>query len=316
MPSLDWPGSDGNVAEWNDISPRVGLTYALDEDRKTILRASFARYAGTMGTTTGNWANPVATSFLQYAWLGPNGPLTSADFVAQAPVTANGFTATSYLPTDAASDAFSGGIYLTNRDDFSRTFNGVEIGLVKRMSDKWMGRVAVSFNDWQENVGPLAIQNPTRHDLDPLSDGGQVAPWSSGSGKIYYTNAKWQLNANALYELPYGFEVAGSLFGRQGYPYPKFLSLQSGFDGFLNVLADGTNIDDDRLEDLWNLDLRLAKIFRVGEQVRVSLSAEMFNVLNGNTELSRVGDASSSVFTRLNEVLAPRIVRFGARVSF
>jgi len=29
-----------------------------------------------------------------------------------------------------------------------------------------------------------------------------------------------------------------------------------------------------------------------------------------------VGDASSSVFTRLNEVLAPRIVRFGARVSF
>jgi len=231
-------------------------------------------------------------------------------------VTANGFTATSYLPTDAASDAFNGGIYLTNREDYSRTFNGVEVGLVKRMSNGWMGRVAISFNDWQENVGPAAIQNPTRHDLDPLSDGGQVAPWSSGSGKIYYTNAKWQLNANALYELPYGFEVAGSLFGHQGYPYPKFLSLQSGFDGFLNVLADGTNIDDDRLEDLWNLDLRLAKIFRVGEQVRVSLSAEMFNVLNGNTELSRVGDASSSVFTRLNEVLAPRIVRFGARVSF
>jgi hypothetical protein len=407
MPSLDYAGSDGNVAEWNNLNPRIAVNYALGEDRRTILRASYSRYAGTLPVTTGNWNNPVATSILQYDWadangdndvqlaevdfnslqfasnidpnnptsasspnqidpdlkanidneivfgidhellpdlavsaaytwrrstdltatqlwsgtywynwIGPNGAYTASDFVAQDSVTLNGYTATSYLPTDEASAGFTGGILLNNRDDLSRTFNGVELSLVKRLSHKWMARAAFSFNNWKENVGPGAIANPTRHDWDPLDDGGQVVFRSSGSGKIFYTNAKWQFNANALYQLPADFEISGNIFGRQGYPNPTYLTLSSGFDGFLRVLPDGFKIDQDRFDRLWNLDLRLAKNFRLGETVRLSLAAEMFNVFNSNAELKRNRDASSSVFNRLDEILAPRIVRFGARLSF
>ena len=43
-------------------------------------------------------------------------------------------------------------------------------------------------------------------------------PFSAGSGKNYYTNARWQVNVNGLYQLPAGFEIAANLFGRQGYP--------------------------------------------------------------------------------------------------
>ncbi len=141
-------------------------------------------------------------------------------------------------------------------------------------------------------------------------------PYSSGSGKIYFANARWQVNANALYQLPLGFEISGNFFGRQGYPNPYYLTLESGFDGYLSVLADGEKIDATRLPALWDLDLRLAKTFRFGESGRLRLSAEMFNVFNSNTELNRVHDASSDAFSRLDEILAPRIVRFGARVSF
>src|SRR5262249_23430921 len=31
---------------WNNWSPRIGATYALDDSRKTIARASYSRYAG------------------------------------------------------------------------------------------------------------------------------------------------------------------------------------------------------------------------------------------------------------------------------
>jgi hypothetical protein len=407
MPSLDYPGSDGNVVEWNNLTPRLGVTFALDEARKTVLRASFARYAGTLPTASAGWTNPVATSYMQYPWtdfngdgdmqigevdfaatpttgnfdpenptaaespnqvdpdysanidneivvgidhelvadlavslaytwrrssdltsqqllsayywynwIGDTGTFTSADFVAQDPVTQNGFTATSYLPTADAEARMSWGALLCNRPGFHRGFNGLELGVTKRMSHGWMGRLAFSLNDWSEHVAPEGIQNPTRHTRDPLDDGGQVAPNSSGSGKIYFTNARWLVNANALYELPLGFEIAGNLFGRQGYPNPYYLTLDSGFDGYLSVLADGHKIDDTRLPALWNLDLRLAKTFRFGESLRLNLSAEMFNVFNSSTELNRVHDASSDVFNRLDEILAPRIVRFGARVSF
>jgi len=407
MPSLDYPGSDGNVADWNNITPRLGVTFALDESRRTVARASYARYAGTLPTATATWVNPVATSYIQYPWtdlngdgdmqlgevdftaspitgnfdpnnptaadspnridpdyhanidneiivgidhelvpdlavslaytwrrstdltsqqllsayywydwLGDSGPLTSADFVAQPPVTQNGITATSYLPSADAESRITYGALMTNRPGFYRGFNGLELGVTKRLSHGWMGRLAFSLNDWYEHVAPEGIQNPTHHTLDPLIDGGQVAPYSSGSGKIYFTNARWQVNANALYQLPLGFEVSGNLFGRQGYPNPYYLTLESGFDGYLSVLADGEKIDDTRLPALWDLDLRLAKTFRFGESARVMLSAEMFNVFNSNTELNRVHDASSDAFNRLDEILAPRIVRFGARVSF
>ena len=49
---------------------------------------------------------------------------------------------------------------------------------------------------------------------------------------------------------------------------------------------------------------------------RVQLSAEVFNAFNSATELTRVNDFSADAYRRLDEILAPRIVRFGARLQF
>jgi hypothetical protein len=408
MPGLPYAGTpSGQEITWNNFQPRVGLTYALDESRKTVLRASYSRYAGLQPVGEANWDSPVVSSFLTYAWNDANGdsdvqlgevdfnnlinsanidptnptaasspnlidpdyaantddeivfgierelvpdlafsaaytwrksnnltstqlwsgtywynwmdasgvPFTASDYVAQAPVTANGFTATSFAPSAAANDAFIGGALMSNRDDLSRNFSGVEFALNKRLSNRWMGRVAFSYNDWTEDVGPGAINNPTRHDWDPLDDGGQVVIRSAGSGKIYYSNAKWQINVNGLVQVGYGFELAGNVFARQGYPNPVYLSLSSGFDGTLRVLPDGFAIDDERFDSLVNVDLRLAKTLQLGS-ANVILSAEAFNLLNSNTELKRLNQANSSSYLRLDEILAPRIIRFGARLTF
>jgi hypothetical protein len=113
--------------------------------------------------------------------------------------------------------------------------------------------------DWHENIGPGAIQSPTRSDTTggqagaaqsrnsgPGVDGGQIAPRSGGSGKgdIFY-NARWQVVLNALYQLPGNFEVGTSLFGRQGYVYPVVLRLSAGGDGAIRTLAV-PNIDEIR----------------------------------------------------------------------
>jgi len=407
MPDLDYSGTSGNNIEWNNLQPRVGLTYALDESRRTLLRASYSRYAGLLSAGDPAWDNPVATAFLEYGWtdtngdrdvqlrevdftdlifannvdpgnptaasspnlidpdfkantddefvvglerevvadlavsaaytfrkshdllsswlwsgygwypwLGSNGQLIpSSQFLAESPVTEAGYTATTYLPSVGAEDSYTGGALLMNRDDYSRTYNGAELALTKRLSNRWMGRVALTWANWVENVGPGAIQNPTRHDFDPLDDGGQVVVQGGGSGKINYRNAKWQLNVNGMYQVGMGFEVAANLFARQGYPNPVYLGLQSGFDGFLNVLPDNFKIDDRRHPDLWLLDLRLAKTFKVGEG-NVILSAELFNVFNDNVTFDITGDATSAAFGRINEILAPRIARFGARFTF
>jgi hypothetical protein len=166
-------------------------------------------------------------------------------------VTANGFSANVFSPNAEKVDASNGARLLSNRPDYHTTYNGFELSLKKRLADRWFSRVAFSWNNYVEHLGAGAIQNPTRTDTTggllafagPQVDGGQYAPRSSGSGKgdIFY-NAKWQLNANALYQLPMGFEVAGNLFGRQGYARPFVLRLSGGRDGAMRI-AVGPNDD-------------------------------------------------------------------------
>jgi hypothetical protein len=250
-----------------------------------------------------------------YPWVG----IRSSDYSQGERQCANGYCATPWVLDSAALERpdVTGGIYWTNRKDYSWTYNGIEASLTKRLSNHWMGRVAFAWNDVVENVGPGALTLPGATAQDPKQDGGAVAQYGAGtSGKTYFFNAKWQLSANALYELPAGFEVAANLFGRQGYPNPVYLSLDAGeLDGIQYFLADGTKVDTQRFPNLWDIDLRLAKTFKFGRSSFV-LSAEMFNVFNSNTEMNRINDANSSAYRRLDEILAPRIVRFGARVTF
>jgi hypothetical protein len=398
LPTLDYAGGAGQVT-WNDLSPRLGFTYALDDARHTIVRGSFARYAGQISSAESNWRNPLTLSYLEYNWndvnddgvfqsgeadlsritgfagVDPANPsaaessnqidpdyhankdneivagvehqlaanlavsaaytwrkstdltatqllsgyywyswigVTSADFHQGAPVTANGFTATPYILNDGVS---SPGLLLRNRPDFSRSYNGLELALVKRLSNRWMGRAAFTFNDWKEHVGPGAMINPTHVDLDPQIDGAQHVEFAVGSGKNYYTSAKWQVNLNGMVQLPGGFEAAANLFGRQGYPKPVYLQIDLGaLDGVPNVLAVDTT-DQIRLKNLWDLDVRLAKTMRFGG-TSVTLAGEIFNALNANTELYRNPNATSTSLNRLDEILAPRIARLSARFTF
>ncbi|PYQ23569.1 MAG: hypothetical protein DMF81_08345, partial [Acidobacteria bacterium] len=67
---------------------------------------------------------------------------------------------------------------------------------------------------------------------------------------------------------------------------------------------------------MWDLDLRLAKNFRLGGNTRLTLAGEVFNTFNSNTELFRTTEVTSSGLNQLNEILAPRIVRISARLTF
>jgi hypothetical protein len=87
------------------------------------------------------------------------------------------------------------------------------------------------------------------------------------------------------------------------------------------------SIDQDRYGDLWNFDLRLAKNIRLGGSSTVTLSAELFNLFNSGLVLSRWRYPDSAAFTdaaggatqgvgRIEEIISPRIFRFGARFAF
>jgi hypothetical protein len=57
LPTVSYGGAD-NPFEWKTLSPRLGLTYALGEEKKTLLRASYSRFAEQIGGGAASWINP------------------------------------------------------------------------------------------------------------------------------------------------------------------------------------------------------------------------------------------------------------------
>jgi hypothetical protein len=118
-----------------------------------------------------------------------------------------------------------------------------------------------------------------------------------------------------MYQAPYGIEVAGNVFGRQGYPFPLYRTQALGADSGLNVLVT-PKIDTFRYDNVWDTDLRVARSFKL-RSVNVRLIGDLFNVMNANTVLIRNNNiGSTAAFNQITQNLSPRIFRAGLAVGF
>jgi hypothetical protein len=69
LPAASFPGADPAV-KFNDWSPRVGFTYDLTNNGKTIVKANYAMYYGQVGTGgISSNLNPVSRVSARYRWV-------------------------------------------------------------------------------------------------------------------------------------------------------------------------------------------------------------------------------------------------------
>lgn len=406
VPGINFTGYEAPFY-WNDVTPRVGMTYALDASNKTIFRASFSRNASQLSGIGGNigYANPSSNvGFADYRWVDLNGDhlaqlnevrtdqfissgggfnrlnptavtsanridpnltapigngvvigldrelmpnfavqlnytwskgtnltwtpfigLTAADYAAGTPLTGTLRDGTAYniptfIPNQAKVDAVGSGRFLTNYPGYANKFNGFEVSVNKRMSNKWQMRLAAAWNNATEvydmNPAQGSTGQLTRTDTDTLISGGQSAPRSAGSGSgDVFVNQRWNFNVNGAYQLPWGMEAAGNLFGKQGTPLPIFRNAALGRDGSVRVMLT-PELDTLRFANLWNLDLSVSKNIRFGSRGSLRLIADLFNTLNSNTEITRERNLGSTNYGVLGSNLSPRVLRFGVRLNF
>ena len=75
LPALEYPGGDFRL--WTDLSPRLGVTMRVSD--RTLVRASYARYASQLGSNLLMFENPATLATIRYRFADTNG-----DRVAQA----------------------------------------------------------------------------------------------------------------------------------------------------------------------------------------------------------------------------------------
>jgi hypothetical protein len=417
LPAVDYKG-DTQSLKWNGFSPRVGLTYALGKDKRTLIRGSYNHYINQLGSSDVGSANPFyRVQYLYYYWDDLNGDRNvqrneidfdsgvysfanidpnhtnvgyspgRVDYNMKAPNTneiiggvqyevvpgfalsanythrySTDFTWNQFEKTRGAGDYYTSADYVlagtrtgklpdgtaysvpyytiksgvpvpvnyvfTNRKDYSQTYQDLELSAVKRMSNNWMMRANVTFSDWTQHVGAGAIIDPSpllsnsTNSFDSCStcNGAQVA--SGGGIGNNYINSRWAYSLTGIYQLPWQMTVGAAFNGREGYLNPYYVSFKDKKEGTTKHLLVSTNFDDNRLPNIANLDLRLAKDFRFNGKTAVNISLDAFNILNNHTVLDRntlldVGaDGTSPVYNHISTLMSPRVLRFGARLKF
>jgi len=77
LPAISAPAVKG-VYTWNNVTPRVGFTYAIDDRRKSIVRGSYAMFASQLPGDQAKFVSPVQYSYAYYNAVDRN-----ADGIAQ-----------------------------------------------------------------------------------------------------------------------------------------------------------------------------------------------------------------------------------------
>jgi len=329
------PANPTAVTSANQLDPNLkapitqsvvsGIDHELMPNLAVLVNYSYTRTTNLFGNFAGAITPRVGVSLADYApGSGLSGTLPDG----------TPYSIPTYIPNAAKVTAGGSGFVITNIPDYYTDYSGIEIGLVKRLSNKWLGRAGFSWNNAREHFDSAAglydtNGNPTPTLTEPLKDGGQFAPQSGGSGAgNIYINAKWTFNVNGMYQAPYGLEVSANVFGRQGYPFPLYRQGGSAATAALGSADSGLSIlvvpqiDYLRYPSLWNTDMRIARSFKA-QMINLRLIGDLFNVFNSNTALVRVNNITPTAtgalpanYNTLAQNLSPRIFRVGLVIGF
>jgi hypothetical protein len=204
---------------------------------------------------------------------------------------------------------------ITMTDPNYQVYNGVDITVTKRYSNKW------------QMSGALTIQNNPNYFPEGSVD------FINPTGRTYRegvsTISKYVLKLSGSYDLPFGIMFAGNFNMFQGGARTLTITGPNNAYGGVNAAGAATTInyatlefqprDTFRFEDTKMLDLGVTKSFSFGgnDRFRLKLMADLFNVFNINTVLSYSGNnVSLATATAPASIVPPRVLRIGARLMF
>lgn len=216
--------------------------------------------------------------------------------------------------------------------DRSHLYQALTLSWRRPFDGRWGLQGHWTSSDWRWRIGPdfRRHDDPTdlaagedRYGASSADSDGDVAgffsytPGGAGRGAGFLANTRWDYGLTATWALApkrdWGVLASVSLSGRDGYPVARSLrvAVEPGRPAFAQV---GTRTDAQRGEGVHLIDFRVEKPLRLG-RLAATASLDVLNAANADTIL-QVNRTQPGGAPRAVEVLAPRIVRFGVRLSF
>lgn len=216
-------------------------------------------------------------------------------------------------------------LHVVNPPGANRDYDGIEISLNKRFSNNYSFNISYV---WAYSRGLITTAR-TDESLGGAPSGFFANPNAhiNALGR-FPLERRHQLKVQGVVRLPFGINLSGYFRALSGTRDTRLINTQ-----YANVYIKGTTTafrpsqgdmsvyaekrGSTGLPDLWLLDLRLEKIFRI-KGVFFSVFADCFNVFNEMiiTGYNMTSNNPNTPFLRQTGINDPRIFRLGARFGF
>jgi hypothetical protein len=209
----------------------------------------------------------------------------------------------------------------------TQRYKAFEISAAKRMSNRWQMQTSYV---WSRLNGDILLDYTNPNNLIPFV--GQGATTTGGIGNTNSPDQTHAFKVLGSYQAPFGITVGANYQALTGLPRDRNLSVPFS-QGTANIRVEprGTY----RADMLNLLSLRADKNFRISGPRRASVIVELHNALNSSAGQASAGTSYGSVtrgfasqaafdaarlgtsyFGRVQEIVAPRVLKLGFKFEF
>ncbi len=277
----------------------VGLDRELMTDTKLSVVYTYRREKYPQ--VTANPDNPYASTLSSAVDPGPDGVVGTADD-----------STYGYYPRIAAANRS----VITNDPTAVQTYNGIEITLNKRLSNRWQMLAGYTYSrnrldSVSVDVSPNLLINANGHITNPAN-----------------AERPNQFKLTGMYVLPWhDVIVSGNFSAQQGPPVTRQISRNVGFSTVQTINLEP--LGSTRLDTLTKIDVRIGKLFTFGSRT-LEGSVDFDNLMNANTvwgvrtltpaatftDPTTRNRATLPQFLSPSQILGPRTVVFRAAFKF
>jgi hypothetical protein len=192
-------------------------------------------------------------------------------------------------------------------------YNGVEMSVTKRMSQRWQMTAGVHVGRNEGGLNTATGQSSTTDLNDPNN-----TLYSKG---VVGLDTKAGFRLSGSYQVPGNVLVAGSLISNGGGAYVSTYSASRAAVAPVVALTRGSQTvflsarGDERLPTVTTADIRISRAFKIDANRRIVPQLDIFNINNAAPAVA-ITSAVGGSFLAPTQLLSPRIMRVGVAVLF
>ena len=194
-----------------------------------------------------------------------------------------------------------------NFSDFDTNFNGLDLTVNKRLSNRWSMNGGASFG---KTTGDIYATSGTNSQVD-LNN-----PNNTFRSGVVGNDVPWSYRMSGVYELPHDVSVSGTAQYYQGFPDTTTVSVGNN----TVALTQGTQLltveprGATRLPPVSSLDVSVRKRWRFdGKSIEPRL--DLYNLTNAAAILGRITQLGPT-YLRVSGIQRGRLIKLGVSVEF